>query len=229
MTTTSRPTAPSRQPSPAERRGRIAPLASPLRTLAGDQSGATAIIIGLTSMVLLGFTALGTEAGYWYFTHRNLQNAADSAAMSAVAALENIANPDAAHKTAATAEARATAARYGFTDAQGGVSVAVNIPPTAGHYTTDPNAVEVVISEPQTLFLTAAIKVGGQPLFAANPTQRVRAVANPGTNGNGCVVTLDRSAVATAARPPDPVRSVVRCYPGCSKRLTAGEPRRRSR
>src|SRR6266851_3510528 len=197
MTATSRSTAPGRQPSPKQRRRRIAQILTcrTLARLAGDTSGATAIIIGLTSMVLLGFSALGTEVGYWYFTHRNLQNAADSAAMSAVAALENIANPDAAHRTQATAEAKATAARYGFVDTQGGVAVAVNIPPTAGAYTADPNAVEVVITEPQTLFLTAAIKIGGQPLFAANPTQRVRAVANPGTNGNGCVVTLDRAAV----------------------------------
>ncbi len=197
MTATSRSTAPGRQPSPPQRRRRIAQILTcrTLARLAGDTSGATAIIIGLTSMVLLGFSALGTEVGYWYFTHRNLQNAADSAAMSAVAALENIANPDTAHRTQATAEAKATAARYGFVDTQGGVAVAVNIPPTAGAYTADPNAVEVVITEPQTLFLTAAIKIGGQPLFAANPTQRVRAVANPGTNGNGCVVTLDRAAV----------------------------------
>ena len=132
MTATSRSTAPSRQPSPSARRSRIALLGSRLAALAGDQGGATAIIIGLTSMVLLGFTALGTETGYWYLTHRNLQNAADSAAMSAVAALENIANPDTAHKNMATAEAKATASRYGFTDTQGGVAVAVNIPPPAG-------------------------------------------------------------------------------------------------
>jgi Flp pilus assembly protein TadG len=166
-----------------------------LASSASDRGGATAVIIGLASMVLLGFTALGTEASYWYFSHRNLQNAADSAAMSAVAALLNIPSPDAAHKTQATAEARATAARYGFVDTQGGVSVAVNIPPTAGAFTSDSNAVEVVITEPQALFLTAAIKFGGTPLFAANPTQRVRAVANPGTNGNGCVVALDSGNV----------------------------------
>ena len=146
-------------------------------------------------MALLGFTALGTEGGYWYFKHRNLQNAADSAAMSAVAALLNIANPDAAHKTQATSEAQATAARYGFVDTQGGVSVAVNIPPSAGTHTSDPNAVEVIINQPEALFLSAALSFGGKPLFSKNPTQIVRAVATPGTNGNGCVVTLDKSAV----------------------------------
>src|SRR5258708_2841603 len=197
MTATSRSTAPGRQPSPPQRRSRIAQILAcrSLAALAGDRSGASAIIIGLASMVLLGFTALGTEAGYWYFTHRDLQNAADSAAMSAAAALTNVTTPGTTDKTQATAEAKATAARYGFTDTQGGVAVAVNIPPAAGAYTSEANAVEVVITEPQTLFLTAAMSFGGTPLFAAPPTQKVRAVAHPKTNGNGCVVTLDKSAV----------------------------------
>ena len=160
-----------------------------------DKAGATATIVGLSAMMLLGFSALGTEGGYWYFKHRNLQNAADSAAMSAVAALLNIPNPDAAHKTQATSEAQATAARYGFVDTQGGVTVAVNIPPTSGSHTTDPNAVEVIITQPEALFLSSALKFGGTAMFSTKPTQTVRAVANPGTNGNGCVVTLDKSDV----------------------------------
>jgi Flp pilus assembly protein TadG len=191
-----------------------APLGGPggVVQLLGDKSGASATIIGLTAMVLLGFTALGTEASYWYFTHRNLQNAADSAAMGAVAALQNIqGSPDAAHKTSAIAEAKATAARYGFTDAQGGVAVAVNIPPTAGAYTSQANAVEVVITEPQALFLTAAIKYGGTPLLAANPTQKVRAVAHPGTNGNGCDVTLDKNTVSNLTTNGNTVLNLTGC------------------
>src|SRR5690242_16211468 len=174
-----------------KRRGLSRLLASAL----GDKGGATATIVGLSAMMLLGFSALGTEAGFWYFKHRNLQNAADSAAMSAVAALLNIPNPDAAHKAQATSEAQATAARYGFVDTQGGVTVAVNIPPTSGTHTTDPNAVEVIISQPEALFLSSALNFGGTAMFSTKPTQTVRAVANPGTNGNGCVVTLDRSDV----------------------------------
>ena len=160
-----------------------------------DKSGVSAVIVGLSSMMLLGFAALGTEVSYWYYVHRDLQNAADSAAMSAVAALQNIPNPDAAHVSMATSEAKATAAQYGFVDTQNGVTVTVNIPPTSGNYHTDPNAVEVIIAEPQARFLTAALTLNGQPMLGADPTQTVRAVANPGTNGNGCVVTLDRGAV----------------------------------
>src|SRR5260370_3666176 len=152
-----------------------APLGGPgpIVQLLGDKSGASAIIIGLTSMVLLGFTALGTEASYRYFTPRNLHNAVDSAAMSAAAALQNIpSNPDAAHRTQANAEAKATAARYGFVDAQGGVAVAVNIPPTAGPYTSQAHAVEVVITQPPALFLTTAKKVRRTAPFCHPPPQK---------------------------------------------------------
>jgi Flp pilus assembly protein TadG len=161
-----------------------------------DRRGTTAVVVGLTSMIMLGFAGLGTEVGYWYFAHRDLQNAADSAAMSAVAALENIAGtPDTLHQTQATAEAQAAAASYGFVNQQNGVSVTVNIPPSSGGYKSTANAVEVIISEPQQRFLSAALSLDGNAMLANNPTQSVRAVATPATNGNGCVVTLDKGAV----------------------------------
>jgi Flp pilus assembly protein TadG len=161
-----------------------------------DRTGATAVVVGLASMIVLGFAGLGTEVGYWYFTHRDLQNSADSAAMSAVAALENIqGTPDATHQTQATSEAEAAAASYGFVNTKNGVTVTVNIPPLHGAYTSTPNAVEVIISEPQQRFLTAALTLNGNAMVANNPTQSVRAVATPATNGNGCVVTLDKGAV----------------------------------
>jgi Flp pilus assembly protein TadG len=168
---------------------------SGIAALAADERGASAIIIGLLTMGLLGFSALGTEVTYWYFVHRDLQNAADSAALSAVAALQNIpGTPDSTHMTQATAEAKYASQQYGFTSGTGGVQVTVNVPPKSGNYTTTANAVEVVLSEPQQLFLSAALAINGQPLFATNPTQSVRAVATPAINGNGCVVTLDRAA-----------------------------------
>src|SRR5260221_14752748 len=106
--------------------------------------------------------------------------------MSAAAALTNVTTPGTTDKTQATAEAKATAARYGFVDAQGGVAVAVNIPPTAGAYTSQAHAGEVVITEPQTLFLTAAMKFGGTPLFAAHPPPNGGALPPPKTQRNSC-------------------------------------------
>jgi Flp pilus assembly protein TadG len=48
-----------------------------------DRRGVVGILFALAMPVLIGFTALGTEAGLWYLGKRNLQTAADVAAVSA--------------------------------------------------------------------------------------------------------------------------------------------------
>src|SRR5215469_12597862 len=78
-----------------------------------DESGATAMIVGLSATMLVGFAGIGTEMGLWYFDHRNLQNATDSAAMSAETAIYQ-------GSTSFAAEAKGTAARYGFVDGSNG-------------------------------------------------------------------------------------------------------------
>jgi hypothetical protein len=160
---------------------RLGAVIASLYGLVQDRSGATAMIVGLSATMLVGFAGLGTEMGLWYFTHRSLQNAVDSAAMSAEAALFYA---DGNY----VSEAKASAARYGFTDGTNGVTVTVNKPPQFGAYAGVGDAVEVIISEPQVRLFTA--------MFSNNAlTQTARAVAQVGSNGNGCVVTLDRHAV----------------------------------
>src|SRR5438477_2024881 len=75
-----------------------------------DRGGATAVVAGLVSTALIGFAGLGSETGLWYYTYRSMQAAADSSALGAAAALL------AADGTSYAAEAKATAARYGFVD-----------------------------------------------------------------------------------------------------------------
>jgi Flp pilus assembly protein TadG len=48
-----------------------------------DQSGTYMIVAALAMPVLVGTAGLGTEAGWWLYTHKNMQSAADSAAVSA--------------------------------------------------------------------------------------------------------------------------------------------------
>ncbi|HEV2551720.1 MAG TPA: Tad domain-containing protein [Stellaceae bacterium] len=164
-------------------RAAAAKLAARVRrmSLIEDRSGATAMIVGLGATMLVGFAGIGTEMGLWYFNHRNLQNAADSAAMSAEAAIY--------HASASwVAEAKATAARYGFVDGTRGVTVTVNKPPASGPNVGNADDIEVIISEPQTRLFTA--------MFSNSAiTQTARAVAQIQTNGNGCVVTLDKNTV----------------------------------
>jgi Flp pilus assembly protein TadG len=54
-----------------------------------DDSGVVLIYISLIMPILIGFTALGAEVGYWYVIKRQMQSAADSAAMSGAISLVN--------------------------------------------------------------------------------------------------------------------------------------------
>ena len=126
-----------------------------------DQSGTYMIVAALAMPVLVGTAGLGTEAGWWLYTHKNMQSAADSAAVSAATAGSNL-----------NAEADSVTALYGFTNGTKNVAVTVNQPPSTGNYTTSPQAIEVLISQPQPRLLSA--------LFGTDPVLiKARAVALP--------------------------------------------------
>src|SRR5579871_6218214 len=87
-----------------------------VKAVVTDRRGSVSIITALTLTVLLGCVGLGLEVGSWYLQQRDMQNAADSAAIAA--ATNGRANYD--------VEAKAVAAQYGFTDGSNGITVAVS-------------------------------------------------------------------------------------------------------
>lgn len=150
------------------------------RRLAADQSGASAVMAGLMMTVLLGLAGLGTEGAEWYASKRTMQGGADAAAYGAALAAT----------TTYITEAKAIAARYGFVDQTGGVTVAVNNPPLSGNYTSNSSAIEVVINQPQQrLFSTFYL--------ASDPIIGARAVVLRGL-GPDCVLALNGTASADA-------------------------------
>src|SRR2546425_9996961 len=143
-----------------------------LRRFADDQSGSYVILSALLMPVLVGTAGLGTEVGWWYYKHKNMQSAADSGAVSAATAGSNL-----------NAEANAITASYGYANGVSNVTVAVNQPPTTGGYSSNPQAIEVIVSQPQQRLLTA--------LFGSDPVLiTARAVALPNA-GTGCVLALN--------------------------------------
>ena len=48
-----------------------------------EESANVAIMFGLSAPVLLGGAGIALEAGNWYYTRREMQNAADAAAIAA--------------------------------------------------------------------------------------------------------------------------------------------------
>lgn len=133
------------------------------------------LAVSLMAPVLIGIAGLGTEAVWWLYKHKNMQSAADSGAVSAATAGTNL-----------SAEANSVMAAYGYANGVNSVTVAVNQPPSSGNYATSPQAVEVIVTQPQQRLLSSLFGTGSVSISA-------RAVAL-GNFGTGCVLSLDQTA-----------------------------------
>jgi hypothetical protein len=105
-----------------------------------DCSGAVAIVVALGLPLFMGGLGFGAETGYWYFSQRKLQNAADVAAYAAATELR--AGRSAADQATAAAEA---ATETGYLAERG--EIATRWPPAAGAYAGDASAVEIELQE----------------------------------------------------------------------------------
>jgi Flp pilus assembly protein TadG len=148
--------------------------------LAGER-GSIAILIGVSMSALLGVVALGTEITFVIYKHRQMQSAADSAALGSATALLK------GYPVDYALEGKAIAATAGFVNGVDGVTITVNKPPASGSNTANAGAVEVIVVQPQTLKLVSMFSSA-----AFNLT--TRAVAIKGASGNYCILTTDTSS-----------------------------------
>jgi len=144
-----------------------------------NESGNFAIITALSTPVLIGAAALGTEVGYAYMKQSALQSTAEMAVISA-------ANAAMYDGTDGKAEAFSIAASMGAVNKVDGITVTVNSPPRFGAYAGVAGDIEVMITKEQppmleALFLNKAYTITG------------RSVARVGTSGvgKGCIIGLD--------------------------------------
>src|SRR5437762_1883474 len=91
-------------------------FANHIRRLLADERGAISVIMGVLMIPLVGALAIGFEVSNWYMTTRDMQNAADAAAMAAATNAKS--NYD--------IEAKAVAARYGFVDGANSITIAAS-------------------------------------------------------------------------------------------------------
>jgi len=145
------------------------------------RDGNVTILAAVLLVTLLGFAGLGTEVTYVLFKHRQMQASASAAALGGATAL-TIGYP-----SNLILESAAIAATLGFTSGVKGVTVTVNHPPVSGNYAGNANAVEVIISQPQTLPLSGLV---GPKIW----TVGARAVALAGNPGVYCVLAMDPTA-----------------------------------
>jgi Flp pilus assembly protein TadG len=147
------------------------------RDLCADRRGATLVLVGLAATVLIGFAGLAIDVAAWEVSHHNMQGAADQAAYSAVVA---------GGGTNGQTEGKAAAASMGFVDGEHGVTVTVQPPVAPDPNSGNPNAVQVIISQPQPRYFTNLFR-------SSPPTVSASAVAAP-SGGGPCVVALDPTA-----------------------------------
>ena len=156
-----------------------------MKILLRDESGQTLIFVALSLTCILGFAAMATDVGSLLHARRDLQTAADSAAIAG--AVEENLNPAAANVQAAAA---AAATQNGITGGSKGAVVTVNDPPLSGPHAGAAGYVEVIVSQSEPVFL--------MKLFGFNTMQvAARAVAFNGAKSTACVLALNQTAQDT--------------------------------
>lgn len=153
-----------------------------LRSLRSTR-GSVAIQIGLMLVILMGMVALGTEIVYVLYKHREMQSAADAAALGAATALMT-GSPSDFHT-----EAYAITATDGYTNGVKNVTVTIHNPPATGPYAGNNKAIEAIVSQPQTLGMISIFRSGVFDVGA-------HAVALIESSASYCILALDPSASA---------------------------------
>lgn len=102
-----------------------------------DRRGVAVLLVALALPALIGTMGFAAETSYWYMHQRAMQNAADAAAVAAATA--GTVNGSSAYQP----EANAVAARFGFTNGSGNITVTATNPSTATNCATGCYTVKV--------------------------------------------------------------------------------------
>jgi hypothetical protein len=132
--------------------------------------------MALSMVILCGFTGLGIDMGYLRYMKRQMQAAADSAALAGAA---EVGYGD------VTSAADADAANNGFTNGVNGAAITVYNPPTSGPNQGNTKYVEVLLSQQQPTFFMKLLGVNSKMVST-------RSVAYSGISG-ACIYSLDPS------------------------------------
>ena len=150
----------------------------------GDESGQTLILVALGLTCILGFVGFATDVGVLLHAKRNLQIAADAAALAGA----NQINID---STKIVAAAKAASAQNGFTDGVNSVTVTPSNGPADGPHAGNASYVEAIVTQTQPTFFMRLFNFTSMPVSA-------RAVAfNGANNGSGCLHALNNNAPDT--------------------------------
>jgi hypothetical protein len=150
----------------------------------GEESGQVLVIAALSMTALMGFVALASDVGVLFEARRNMQTAADAAAVAG--ALDYLYHGT---SSAATSAGKAAASSNGVTDGTGGAVVTISVPPADGPNTGNAAYVEAVVKKPNRTFFMGMFGVKSLTVGA-------RAVAGTPTTGQACIWLMANSGTA---------------------------------
>lgn len=159
---------------------RLKSISGFIRRFARDERGVSAIIFAIILPMLIGMVGIAVEIGLWFEQKRDLQSAADAAAMAAAFELQE-GNSAAIMQTSG----ESSSALNNFTDGVDG-TVTINWPPLApSDHAGDSDYVQAVLEKPQTLLFSAVLNPGGAVTLIA------RATATSGILDDACIIALN--------------------------------------
>jgi hypothetical protein len=130
----------------------VALESEPKRVRHRGESGQSLILFALGLAVLLGMAAMTIDVGLAYVARRDMQNAADAAALAGADVLL-----EGQSSVLAANAARDLALQNGYDNAAADVTVEINIPPTSGPHSGDSDFVEVTIAHPIDAVMARAV------------------------------------------------------------------------
>lgn len=152
--------------------------------LGKDEDGQALVVAALSITLLLGFLALAVDVGILFRAKRNVQIAADAAAMAAALVYKYNVNATALAESAGLAAATAN----GYTNGSNGVAVTV-VPPTSGPNANCSSCFAATVAVPNPTFFMSMFGFG---------SINVAAQAVAGRPWENCVFALGAAGVTNA-------------------------------
>ncbi len=162
------------------------------KKLWNDKRGNALIIFGASLPMIMGAVGLASDTIQWALWKRELQRAADSAAIAGVYAKVQGAN----YSDAVTTDLTRNNDIAGIT-----ISTSATSAPSAGAYTTDVNAVRVSLQAQEQLSFSSMF-------MSAAPTITATATATIVPSGEYCVISLENTATTTGITVGGTARSI---------------------
>ncbi|WP_162925206.1 pilus assembly protein TadG-related protein [Aurantiacibacter odishensis] len=165
-----------------------------VRNFARDSHAAVSPLTALLLIPLLGTVGLVVDVGYWYYKQRDMQNAADSAAIAAAQTPDEDVGFDGTNDDFIKA-ARGTALRYGYQHDEGSVSVDATRVPCPADPTRTCTRVSIGYDSP--LFFSPIVGFFGDGADGNSQGIAAVAIAGDGVADGGlefCLLSLDTTS-----------------------------------